>query len=118
VPPAPCVSPCPCPSPRAVALLLLVCVGLIFGCRARTQGLGEGPPAPAIVDYGPTGDVSAYPTIEVRFNRPMVPVGAKQRVDAKQAGFRIEPAIEGDAYWAAPTRLVFEPKAALPDATE
>src|SRR5690606_14874207 len=75
-------------------------------------------PAPAIVDYGPTGEASEYPTIQIRFNRPMVAFGEKPRVSAEQAGFRIDPPIAGQAYWAEPTRLVFEPADALPLATE
>jgi uncharacterized protein YfaS (alpha-2-macroglobulin family) len=75
-------------------------------------------PAPAIVDYGPTGESSEYPSIQIRFNRPMVAFGEKHRVSAKEAGFRIEPPVKGEAYWAEPTRLVFEPTDALPLATE
>jgi uncharacterized protein YfaS (alpha-2-macroglobulin family) len=75
-------------------------------------------PAPAIVDYGPTGEASEYPSIQIRFNRPMVAFGEKYRVSAKEAGFRIDPPVKGEAYWAEPTRLVFEPEEALPLATE
>jgi uncharacterized protein YfaS (alpha-2-macroglobulin family) len=73
-------------------------------------------PAPEVVDYGPTGEASDYPTIQIRFNRPMVPLGDKQRVSAEEAGFEITPKIPGSAYWAEPTRLVFEPETALPRA--
>ncbi|MFO7564338.1 MAG: MG2 domain-containing protein [Enhygromyxa sp.] len=75
-------------------------------------------PAPAVVDHGPTAEASAYPTLQIRFNRPMVAFGEKRRVSAAEAGFQIEPPIAGEAYWAEPTRLVFEPSKALPLATE
>ena len=75
-------------------------------------------PAPAVVDHGPTAEASEYPTIQIRFNRPMVPLGEKVRVSAEEAGFVFTPAIAGEAYWAEPTRLVFEPKSALPPANE
>ena len=73
-------------------------------------------PAPAVLDYGPTAEASAYPNIQIRFNRPMVPLGDKQRVPGSEAGFQFSPAIAGEAYWAEPTRLVFEPAEALPPA--
>lgn len=75
-------------------------------------------PAPAVVDHGPTAEVSEYPTLSIRFNRPMVPLGEKVRVSAEAAGFQITPKIDGEAYWAEPTRLVFEPASALPPAHE
>jgi uncharacterized protein YfaS (alpha-2-macroglobulin family) len=75
-------------------------------------------PAPAVVDHGPTAEASEYPTIQIRFNRPMVPLGEKVRVSAEAAGFVFTPKIAGEAYWAEPTRLVFEPKSALPPAHE
>lgn len=75
-------------------------------------------PAPAVVDHGPTAEASEYPTIQIRFNRPMVPLGEKVRVSAEEAGFVFTPKIAGEAYWAEPTRLVFEPASALPPAHE
>ncbi|HVI03735.1 MAG TPA: MG2 domain-containing protein, partial [Enhygromyxa sp.] len=75
-------------------------------------------PAPQVVDYGPTAETSEYPTIQIRFNRPMVAFGEKQRVSAKEAGFTINPPIEGHAYWADSYRLVFEPLDPIPLASE
>jgi uncharacterized protein YfaS (alpha-2-macroglobulin family) len=75
-------------------------------------------PAPAVFDYGPTAEASEYPTIQIRFNRPMVPLGEKLRISAEAAGFEFTPKIAGEAYWAEPTRLVFEPKSELPPAHE
>ncbi|MCA9697789.1 MAG: alpha-2-macroglobulin, partial [Myxococcales bacterium] len=75
-------------------------------------------PPPAIVDYGPMEEASAYQDIQIRFNRPMVPLGEKQRMKATEAGFTITPPIPGQAYWAEPTRLVFEPEGELPAARE
>jgi uncharacterized protein YfaS (alpha-2-macroglobulin family) len=75
-------------------------------------------PAPAVVDHGPTAEASEYPLIQIRFNRPMVPLGEKVRISAQAAGFEFTPKIDGEAYWAEPTRLVFEPKSELPPAHE
>lgn len=75
-------------------------------------------PPPAIVDYGPTARASGYQDVHVRFNRPMVPLGEKVRMTAAEAGFTFDPPIAGEAYWAEPTRLVFQPDDELPPATE
>jgi uncharacterized protein YfaS (alpha-2-macroglobulin family) len=75
-------------------------------------------PDPAVVDHGPTAEASEYPTLQIRFNRPMVPLGEKVYLSAEEAGFEITPKIEGEAYWAEPTRLVFQPESALPPAHE
>jgi alpha-2-macroglobulin len=75
-------------------------------------------PAPAVVDYGPTAEASNFPTIQVRFNRAMVPLGERERMSPADIGLRITPALAGEVYWAEPTRLVFEPRDELPLATE
>lgn len=86
---------------------------------------GEEPPAPptpiplpppAMIEYSPVGETGEYANIEFRFNRPVVPLGERERLDPAALGLKIEPAIEGELYFAEPTRLVFAPKEALPPA--
>ena len=73
-------------------------------------------PPPAMIEYGPIGDTSDYANIDIRFNRPVVPLGDHERLDPKQLGLKISPAIAGELYFVEPTRLVFTPTEALPPA--
>ncbi|KIG15320.1 hypothetical protein DB30_05747 [Enhygromyxa salina] len=71
-------------------------------------------PAPKLLEFGPIGDTGEYANIEFRFNRPVVPLGERDRLDPKALGLDIQPKLEGELYFAEPDRLVFAPADALP----
>ncbi|PRQ07524.1 alpha-2-macroglobulin family protein [Enhygromyxa salina] len=71
-------------------------------------------PPPRLEEFGPIGDTGEYADIEFRFNRPVVPLGERDRLDPQALGLVIEPPLAGELYFAEPTRLVFSPEAALP----
>lgn len=73
-------------------------------------------PAPALIEHSPVGETGDYASIEFRFNRPIVPLGERERLDPAQLGLTITPNIAGELYFAEPTRLVFAPADALPPA--
>lgn len=73
-------------------------------------------PPPAMLEHSPIGETGDYANIEFRFNRPVVPLGERERLDPAQLGLTITPSIAGELYFAEPTRLVFAPNDALPPA--
>ncbi|MFV8755700.1 alpha-2-macroglobulin family protein [Nannocystaceae bacterium ST9] len=75
-------------------------------------------PPPAMIEFGPIGDTGEYASIDIRFNRPVAPLGDHERLDPKQLGLQIDPPIAGELYFVEPTRLVFSPTDALPPAQE
>jgi uncharacterized protein YfaS (alpha-2-macroglobulin family) len=88
-----------------------------------TTGTGEPPtpaalPPPAMIEYGPIGETGEYANIDIRFNRPVVPLGDHDRLDPKQLGLIIDPPIAGELYFVEPTRLVFSPADALAPAQQ
>lgn len=92
-----------------------------FDPAALAGAFGEPPevapaPALAVVDYGPQGRTEGNPTIKVRFNQPVVPLGVEQPADL--AGrISIDPPLAGKLHFQTPELLVFEPADALVDAT-
>lgn len=73
-------------------------------------------PPPALIEHSPVGETGDYANIEFRFNRPIVPLGERERLDPAQLGLEITPKLAGELYFAEPTRLVFAPADALPPA--
>lgn len=74
----------------------------------------EGTTLPVLVEHGPIGETSTWPTIQLVFDHPMVPVGASPAVDEEALGWVIEPKIRGAFRWRDPRILVFEPADELP----
>ncbi|MBL4689065.1 MAG: hypothetical protein JKY37_31020, partial [Nannocystaceae bacterium] len=72
--------------------------------------------APNLIAHGPIGPTSAYPSIHLTFDQPMVAFGAKKAVEPDDIGLVIAPALAGELVWASPTRLEYVPDDALPDA--
>src|SRR5690606_37146757 len=72
-------------------------------------------PEPAIVEWGPSGDTSPGTSVQLRFNRPMIPLGERPQIEP--GTFTIDPPVAGELEWEEPTRLVFRPHEPLPVAT-
>ena len=69
-----------------------------------------------VVYAAPRGESDGQVEVSVSFDRAMVALGAD--ADRAQGVLQIEPAVEGRARWVGSQTLVFEPRAALPMATD
>lgn len=61
-----------------------------------------------VLRFQPEGEVDTAPFISVSFNKPMVPVGTIDQVDAAAVPITVEPAIEGRWIWLGTRTVRFE----------
>jgi alpha-2-macroglobulin len=86
-------------------------IGVVASARAPVKT------GPVEVTYaGPRGETDGRVELSVSFDRPMVPLGSQ--TDVAPGLLTIEPDAPGHLRWVGSQTLLFEPRAALPMATE
>jgi uncharacterized protein YfaS (alpha-2-macroglobulin family) len=75
-----------------------------------------------VLRYGPEGEISIAPFVNIIFNQPMVPVATLEELTAEQVPVRLEPALPGTWRWLGVKTLTFQYDSELidrlPKATE
>jgi uncharacterized protein YfaS (alpha-2-macroglobulin family) len=75
-----------------------------------------------VLRYGPEGEISVAPFVNVTFNQPMVPLATLEELSAEQVPVRLEPDLPGTWRWLGVKTLTFQYDSELidrlPKATE
>ena len=98
----------------AMAAVVLVRCGQPAANRTKTRAA----PALDVIAHVPAHDTPVRATVDVVFDRPMVPLGASDPDARAGAGFlHIEPAVAGAYHWIGTRTLTFVASGGLPPAT-